>query len=375
MKEGHIVDDEKRTIDGYEVKNAVHIGDREILYAENLSKNEPYMVCNCQWDNPLNIEVYAEAIACTDYLEAMAEFLDRVSDQVRRVRDQRVERGVSDEPLTTADCIPGSRNAHYENQLVVIKPEAMIASARTADEQLYLATGGFGCDPDARGRAVYCKNLFTGKEERWNRSGIAGIIQPERIPGWAHQRLQDMGIAVEKPIEKPVEISNDLPKVYMASVAEARLNGELPAYRESLKLNRACAARIQEAINDSHTGNYHYDLPSALKAVTAEYGTERIQVVLANTVEFKDYDGRFSHDNKQWAKTIPLPYLPKERLADFVCEAHPAILDGFINRARKQEQEKERKPSVIKPLKAKAQKSHAKKNDAVKKTQKDEESL
>jgi len=361
------MDEEKRTIDGYEVKNSIHIGNKEIIFAENLTKSEPYMVCNCQWDNPLGIDVYDKMAVGTDYLEAMTEFLDRASAQVQHVRDQRAERGVSELPLTVSDCVPGSKNAHYMNQLVVIKPENMIASARTADEQLLLATNGFGCDPDARGQAVYCKNLITGKSVRWERYDVAGIILPERIPEWAHERLRDMGITVEKP--------DDPPKVYMASVAEARQSGELPAYRESLKLNRACAARIQEAINDSHTGNYHYDLPSALKAVTAEYGMERIQVVLANTVEYKDHDGRFSRDNKEWAKSIPLPQLPKERLADFVCEAHPAILDGFINRARKQEQEKERKPSVINPLKEQAKQSQTKKTDAVKKTQKDEESL
>lgn len=327
---------EKRMIDNYEVKNSIHIGGKEILYAEDLTVSEPYMVCNCQWDNPLGIDIYDKAIACSDYLEALKEFLERASSEMEHVKAQRAERGVSNEPLTAEDCIPGSTDTSYENQLVVIKPEKMIASARTADEQLFLVTGGFGCDPNARGQAVYCKNLFTGKTVRWDRPDVAGIIQSDRIPEWAHQRLEEMGFTVTKP---------EQPKVYMASADEARKNDELEAYRKSWKLNRACAISIQEAINDSHKGNYSYDLASALGAVTTEYGTERVQVVLANTVEYKDYDGRFSHDNKQWAKSIQLPDMPKERLADFVCEAHPAILDGFVNHARKEQQEK--KPSII----------------------------
>jgi hypothetical protein len=32
------MDDEKRTIDNREVKHIIHIGDKEILYAENLSE-------------------------------------------------------------------------------------------------------------------------------------------------------------------------------------------------------------------------------------------------------------------------------------------------------------------------------------------------
>ena len=359
------MDDEKRTINGYDIENTIHIGDRAIIYAENLSSCESYMVCNCRWDNPLGIDVYDEAVACTDSLEAMSEFNDRVSAQIQRVRDQRAEHGVSNEPLTVSDCVPGSKNAHYMNQLVVIKPENMIASSRTADEQLLLATNGFGCDPDARGHAVYCKNLFSEKTVRWERSDIAGIIQPERIPEWAHQRLHDMGITVEKP--------DGPPKVYMATVEEAREKGETQAWRDSWKLNQTCAIRMKDAINDSHEGNYRYDFPSALRAVTAEYGAERVRVVLANSVEYKDYDGRFSRDNKQWAKSIPLPQMTKEHCSAFVCEAHPAILDGFINTARKELREK--KPSVLEPLKAQTKQPHNPQIDTVSKKGKEEVTL
>jgi hypothetical protein len=103
---------------------------------------------------------------------------------------------------------------------------------------------------------------------------------------------------------------------------------------------------------------------------------ERVHVVLANTVTDKDYDGRFSHDNRNWAKTIQLPDMTKEQRSAFVCETHPAILDGFINRVREQQRnlmehthsaperqkeadksthtapdnQRKKKPSVIKPL-------------------------
>lgn len=297
-------------------------------------------------------------MANTDYLEAMTEFLERAASAIQLVKEERAERGISNEPLTAGDCIPGSKDTHYENQLVVIKPEKMAPSARTADHQLVLATGGFGCNPNARGQAVYCKNLFTGKTMRWERFDVAGIILPGRIPEWAHQRLEEMGITITKP---------ELPKVYLASADDARKNGELEAYRESWRLNQACAVSIKDAINDSYKGNYSYDLASALGAVTTEYGTERVQVVLANTVEYKDYDGRFSHDNKQWAKSIQLPDMPRERLADFVCEAHPAILDGFINHARKEQQEK--KPSIIGHLNQPTKQPQPKKKDPTHKEQ------
>jgi len=348
--------EEKRMIENYEVKNAIHIGSKEIILAQDMGSKEPYMVCNCQWDNPLGIDVYDKGVAGADYLEAITEFLSRVSSEVQRIKDQRAKRGVSSEPLTASDCVPGSSGAHLENQLVVIKPESMVASSRTADEQLLLATGGFGCNPEARGQAVYCKNLFTGKTMRWERQDVAGIILPERIPAWAHQRLAEMGITPERPTA---------PKVYMASVEVARQNGELEEWRKSWRFNEACAQGIQKAINDSHDGQCRYNLSAALKAVTAEYGTERVQIVLANTVDYLDYDGRFSRDNKRWAAGVPLPELSKEQRAAFVCVAHPAILDGFVNVVRKQQQEK--RPSVMDQLHAPKKATPTKKTDKTRK--------
>jgi len=48
--------EEKRMVDTYEVKHAIHVGDKEILFALDDTKTDyPYMVCNCTWDNPLGI--------------------------------------------------------------------------------------------------------------------------------------------------------------------------------------------------------------------------------------------------------------------------------------------------------------------------------
>ena len=184
------MDDIKRSIQGYEVKTAIHIGSKEIIFAENISEPEPYMVCNCKWDNPFSIEVYEQAFVGENYLEMMTAFLERVSDEVHAITKQREERGVSHIPLTVKDCIENSHRDNYIGKLIVIKPESMTPSARTADNQLLLATGGNGCNPEARGSAVFCKNLFTGNETRWERYDVAGIIHPENIPAWAHEKLR-----------------------------------------------------------------------------------------------------------------------------------------------------------------------------------------
>ena len=186
------MDEEKRTIQGYEVKTAIHIGGKEILFAENNAVPQPYMVCDCKWDNPFSFEIYEKAVAGDDYLEMMTDFLNRVGDEVQSIAKQREERGVSGVPLTVNDCIENSHREDYKGRLVVIKPENMAPAARTADSQLVLAMSGNGCNPKARGSAVFCKNLFTGKETRWERYDIAGVIRPDHVPDWARNKLVEM---------------------------------------------------------------------------------------------------------------------------------------------------------------------------------------
>ena len=64
-------DEEKRMIENYEVKTAIHIGGKEIIFAEDIKAELPYMVCDCQWDNPLGIDEYRNAIGSDNYIKIM----------------------------------------------------------------------------------------------------------------------------------------------------------------------------------------------------------------------------------------------------------------------------------------------------------------
>ena len=128
------------------------------------------------------------------------------------------------------------------------------------------------------------------------------------------------------------------PTVYPHAADIARQNDELDLYRESNKLNDACAQAIDQAVQDSNYELYHYDLPAAAKSVMAEYGAERVQWVLASTIQRNEWDGRFSHNNKEWAKGFDIP---ERKFGGSVINTHPAILDGFVNNVRKAILEKE----------------------------------
>lgn len=108
--------------------------------------------------------------------------------------------------------------------------------------------------------------------------------------------------------------------VYPYSLNEAKRNGELEQYQESLRENNRCADFIEDTINANFDG-YHLGHDVAKMAI-AEFGYDRVNFVLANTLQQLDHDGRFSRDNKEWAKSI---YIPENKIngmnanAEFCC--------------------------------------------------------
>src|SRR5690554_528553 len=182
--------DKKRMVDTYEIKHAIHIGDKEILFGVDERKSDcPYMVCNCSWDNPLGIEHYFNAMGSADYLEMMTEFTSRITAQLEAVIAERTKINVPMQPFKLEHCFPIDSMQNLENKVVIIRPERLRPEYRTADKQLVLVTGGFGAHANSRGRAVYTTNLYSGKESRWNREDILGVVRPEYMPDWAKERL------------------------------------------------------------------------------------------------------------------------------------------------------------------------------------------
>lgn len=147
--------------------------------------------------------------------------------------------------------------------------------------------------------------------------------------------------------------------VYPYSGDYAQEHGEVDQYRESNRLNIACKQAIQTAIASHHDG-IRLD-PEAAHSVVAQFGKARTSFILANTIQQKDYDGRFSPGNKAWAR--PIPILPDENTFGdncrqrYVLSTHPGLVDTFVNVFRKeycqeQQQVQKVKPSVRQKLQA-----------------------
>ena len=101
----------------------------------------------------------------------------------------------------------------------------------------------------------------------------------------------------------------------------------------------ACKGAIENAIAENYRDNRLGG--DAVPQVIEQFGYTRTLYVMANTVQQKDWDGRFSPANKAWAKTVDIPPNPDgfggNRNLDFVVDSHPAVLNGFIDLVREEQ--------------------------------------
>lgn len=129
-------------------------------------------------------------------------------------------------------------------------------------------------------------------------------------------------------------------KVYMHDSAYAISHNETDEYRESYNANMACKEAIENAINRNYADN-RLNSKAALEEVTAQFSRDRIEYVLANTVQLKDWDRRICDANKKWAENIPV-VMDKDAWGGnrnfyfIIDKAHTGLVDLFITRYREQ---------------------------------------
>lgn len=118
--------------------------------------------------------------------------------------------------------------------------------------------------------------------------------------------------------------------LYIWSLDYAVRSNERDLWRESYRENCDCARAIERAISENYQDN---SLDDCTKTIIDRYGFDRVNWVLANTIQEKSDDGRFSQENKAWAKGF---YIPKDDVRWHFCvEAHPGLTDIFTNQARR----------------------------------------
>lgn len=148
---------------------------------------------------------------------------------------------------------------------------------------------------------------------------------------------------VEKRISELIKADKYLsPKSKEAHAQYKQEQAEKAMQREQEKLEYGVRMECKKAIEREIAENFDgYRLSGdAAHNVIKEYGKERVEYILANTIMHLSHDGRFSPDNKEWAKDMV--FHADWNTRDLIVTSHPAVLDGFTNQTRRyQEVEKE----------------------------------
>lgn len=94
--------------------------------------------------------------------------------------------------FSTEQCVCGMYDCDVKGKVLVMSPETLLEEFWSPENQLWLATGGFGCDPKASGRAVYARCLWDDEEVRWNREDFCGVLNEQYLPDWAKEKLEEL---------------------------------------------------------------------------------------------------------------------------------------------------------------------------------------
>ena len=118
--------------------------------------------------------------------------------------------------------------------------------------------------------------------------------------------------------------------LYLYSLKEAAEWDEKDEWRESYLENCDCARAIERAIDEHYDGQC---LKSCAQEIIDRYGFDRVNFVLAATVRQGTHDGRYSEDNKNWARRFSV--MDKENTWQYRVRSHPGLVNLFVADARR----------------------------------------
>ena len=141
------------------------------------------------------------------------------------------------------------------------------------------------------------------------------------------EKSQEQTQEIPEPVKEEKPSYHDVP-IYREMANYAYEAGELDAYRASLDANMACKEAIEAAISENYV-DYRLSTRDAVETVLEQFSEERVQYVLANTVQHNLHDGRYHAENKDWAGKISVCEENSESY--IVSQVHPGLVNLFIN--------------------------------------------
>ena len=122
--------------------------------------------------------------------------------------------------------------------------------------------------------------------------------------------------------------------LYTSSQKEASEWGENDLWLESYNENCVCARAIELSIQQGYKENVLSS--DCAKKVIEDYGFDRVNWVLANTIQRAGADGRFSQENQAWARSFFIPDDWSRFRDTFSVMSHPGLVNIFIDQARRE---------------------------------------
>ena len=170
------------------------------------------------------------------------------------------------------------------------------------------------------------------------------------------EKSQEQTQETPDPVKEEKTSYHDVP-VYREMANYAYEAGELDMYRASRDANMACKEAIEAAISENYV-DYRLSTRVAVETVLEQFPEERVQYVLANTVQHNLHDGRYHAENKDWAGKISVCEENSESF--IVSQVHPGLVNLFINQFKdllpEKTQEQSESVSIPEPEKAAASK-------------------
>lgn len=186
------MDEEKRYADTYEIIHSFKIGRTEVIIGEDQNKPDyPYLVANYEENDILGR--YFNTVGCDDYAEVAELFSERIAEEAKKIQKENdiTLDGYNRTPIGLDGCHETTWEDDINGKIIVIKSSCLKREFRNPLHQLKLVSGGFGASAKSRGTAVYCKDLFTGKETRFNRIDVLGTVEKDELPDWAKKLMKE----------------------------------------------------------------------------------------------------------------------------------------------------------------------------------------
>lgn len=95
-------------------------------------------------------------------------------------------------------CLKDSRKEDYNGKMLILNPCALKSEYRNEKGQLWVAEGGNGCSPEARGRTtVFATCVADGEKGRWYRDDFLGVADMSKMPEWVNATTAEEAVEAE----------------------------------------------------------------------------------------------------------------------------------------------------------------------------------